>query len=452
MFQSIRLKTRTTLLWGFGGLLLLMLAGGISASRALEKIESREQQIRLSFQRRTQILTQLRSDVYLSGTYVRDYLFDPNPGESESHRKALESVRLRTEAELVEYRHHMASRESPAMQELTSSLEQYWRELGPIFAWTSKQRRDEGYQFFRDVVFPRRMGLLKLAGQIADVNDRQLQTGGEEVAELFRDFEVRLLFVLILLFGLGLILASFSVRQVLRLESEVQSRLDETLDARQQLQNLSARLVDAQERERRAISRELHDEVGQSLSAVLVELSNMVAVLPKDQAAPLEHAAMIRDLTDRSLSAVRNMALLLRPSMLDDLGLVPALEWQARETSRRTGMDVLVAADDVPDELPELHKTCVYRVVQEALNNAARHAEATKVRVVVRMEEGGLRISVQDDGGGFDTVRQRGLGLLGMSERVSNLNGRFEIQSSQGEGTLIQVFLPLAPRAQGAVA
>ena len=124
------------------------------------------------------------------------------------------------------------------------------------------------------------------------------------------------------------------------------------------------------------------------------------------------------------MNEIRNMALLLRPSMLDDFGLVPALDWQAREIGKRTGLRVQVASE-VAGELPEEHKTCIYRVVQEALNNCARHAQASAVQVAVRSEPAEILVTVQDDGSGFDTARVRGMGLLGMEERVRHLGGTF---------------------------
>ena len=218
------------------------------------------------------------------------------------------------------------------------------------------------------------------------------------------------------------------------------------------MKELSARLVAAQESERRSIARELHDEIGQSLSAVLVELGNLSAALPPDVARDVrQYSDTILTLVEGSVAAVRNLSLLLRPSMLDDLGLVPALEWQARETLRRTGMKVSVAAEEVPEDLPESHNTCIYRVVQEALHNCERHAGATKVRVILRREDSRLFLSIQDNGKGFDASREKGLGLLGMGERIAHLNGDFRIDSNPGEGSLITVSLPL-PASPGAAA
>src|SRR5207302_5451036 len=136
------------------------------------------------------------------------------------------------------------------------------------------------------------------------------------------------------------------------------------------------------ENERRSLARELHDEVGQSLSAILMEAES--AVCSEDSSQTRDHLQSIRTLAERTANEVRDLALLLRPSMLDDFGLVPALNWHAREMSKRTGLNVEVKADEEADDLPDDHKTCIYRLVQDAVNNSARHANARTVEVVVK--------------------------------------------------------------------
>jgi signal transduction histidine kinase len=131
--------------------------------------------------------------------------------------------------------------------------------------------------------------------------------------------------------------------------------------------------------------------------------------------------------------------------MLDDLGLIPALKWLAREMSRTGPMAVDVAAESFVDDLPEGHRTCVFRVVQEALRNAARHSGALQARVLVREENGFLRLSVQDDGKGFVPSMEAGLGILGMKERVVSLSGTMTMDSRPGKGTTLTFNLPLPP-------
>jgi signal transduction histidine kinase len=135
--------------------------------------------------------------------------------------------------------------------------------------------------------------------------------------------------------------------------------------------------------------------------------------------------------------------------MLDDLGLIPALEWQAREVSRRSGVKVKVVAEKVPDSLPDAVRTCVYRVVQETLHNVSRHSGAQIATVTVRQTGESLMLMVEDDGRGFDPARTRGLGLLGMEERVKLLGGRLEIQSQPGKGTVLRVTLPISAAVTG---
>ncbi len=161
-----------------------------------------------------------------------------------------------------------------------------------------------------------------------------------------------------------------------------------------------------------------------------------------------EKAGEIKKLIESSISVVRNMALLLRPAMLDDLGLVPALQWQAREVSRRSGVWIKVVADDVSEGLPEEHKTCIYRIVQEALHNIVQHSGAHNVTITVRQSERELQLTVEDDGRGFNPRQERGMGLLGMQERVSSLGGTFRADSAPGRGTGLRISLPLPQAAQ----
>lgn len=182
--------------------------------------------------------------------------------------------------------------------------------------------------------------------------------------------------------------------------------------------------------------------MGQALSAVLVELRNLssgLAVRSEEQSR--RHVETIKGLVEGTVRVVRNMALLLRPSMLDDLGLIPALKWQARESSKRTSMDVSVATELDSDELPDEYKTCIYRVVQEALNNCERHSQASAVRIRVQQKPDRLILTIQDDGKGFDVLQMKGLGLLGIQERVARLGGKCEVHSRPGSGTILSVEL-----------
>jgi signal transduction histidine kinase len=437
-------NARFALIAGFGSLLLVMALTGGDALLVLRQVRRADDGIRRQFLFRNHTLNEVRSDLYLSGTYVRDYLLEPEPARAETFRLNLEDVRKRMESALDEYGRQLNADERPQYSALTTELAGYWDILVPVMKWQAGERRARGYTFLRDDVFPRRAAMLDIAGRIADLNERQMNAGNERVVGLLVKFQTRLSLTLLVALAIGVGLAVFSTRHILRIEAGSQLRYQETEEARNQLTNLSAKLVQAQEAERRSLSIELHDEVGQALSAVLVELRNLsIRLDTQPAAASLSNVETIRGLVEGTVRVVRNMALLLRPSMLDDLGLIPALRWQAREMSKRTSIDVGVANELTSEDLPEQFKTCLYRVVQEALHNCERHSRATTVRIRVYRQDDRLILRIQDDGQGFNVQQVKGLGLLGIEERVARLGGTCEIDSKIGGGTIVTVRLPL---------
>jgi len=443
--------SRGVLLIGFGGLLLLMAYAGFNTMRAFGQTRDRSARIQQEFVSRSRLLNQIRSDLYLSGTYVRDYLLEPEPLKADTYRADLDRVRQEMSAAIDAYARLGGSAETAPLSGLRAQLAEYWRVLEPAMAWQPKERHAQVNAFFKNEVSPRRAAMLRLADEIAALNEQQLQTSSERVAALFAQVRDRIAITLAVTLLLGLTLAFVSMLSILQAERQAVARYNEVSQARRELKELSARLVHAQEDERRAISRELHDEVGQSMSALHLGLSNLLATLPDGARHLLTNQINgLRNIAEQCVQSVRNLSLLLRPSMLDDLGLVPALRWQARETSRISGLRVDIAADETCDELPDEYKTCIYRIVQEALHNITRHAEAQVVRINVRInvrtnvKQGAesLLLTIQDDGHGFDT-RERGLGLLGIEERVANLGGSFRVESQPGKGALLAISFPV---------
>ena len=449
--RSLMESSRLTLLIGFGGLLLVMCLAGVDALRVFEQFRRSDDQIRSRYLAQNHVLNEIRSDVYLSGTYVRDYLLEPDMERAEAYRAGLEDVRRHMNAALEAYGRQADPAEIEHYSNLRTELVDYWTALTPILRWDARERNRSGYAFLRDEVFPRRQSMLNIADRIASINEQQLTAGNAKVVDLLLRYQTRLVLTLIAALVLGMGMATISMRKILRLEDQARLRYEEAANARTQLKDLSAKLVQAQETERRALSRELHDEVGQSLSAVLVELRNLsVGQAGRVEAQARNHVETIKTLVENVLRVVRNMSLLLRPSMLDDLGLIPALKWQARECSKRTGMDVSVAAEFDSDNLPDDYKTCIYRVVQEALHNCARHSQATTIRIKLLQEGDRLILTIQDDGQGFDAKLTKGLGLLGIQERAARLGGSCDIHSTPGAGTILSVELAFTADSRSA--
>ncbi len=436
-------QTQRFLLLGFGGLLLLLAFTGLNALSVLNKIQTRNESIRQDYVHRDRILEQLRSDIYLSGTYVRDLLLEPDPTRADGHRKELDAARGRIESMIGEYQAVLRGTERSPFQQFTKEVVAYFDSLHPALQWDAQQRRLFGYSFMKDSLLPRRLVIVRLADQISRLNQEQMETGNRLVADLFSRFRKSLVMLLVGSILAGLLLAGVSIYYILRLERLSKLRFEEALQARRALSDLSARLVEVQETERRALSRELHDEVGQALSALLLAIGNVAAMIPLEEHPEARHQLQdTRRLAERTVAVVRDMSLLLRPSMLDDLGLLPALEWQAREVSRTTNLRVTIQAESIPEDLPDEQRTCIYRVVQEAIRNVTRHAKAKHLQIQLRQEEEALRLTIQDDGQGFIPEREKGVGLLGMEERVKHLHGWFQVQSRPGSGTVIQIELP----------
>jgi signal transduction histidine kinase len=444
-----RLRPALVLSVGFGGLILFILAAAIGTLVLLDRVRADDTRIRQAFLGRLRALEQIRAEIYLSGTDRRDFLLSPSGGNGkksvEASRNDILAIQAQTRAALGTYGRSLDAQEQDAFQALRSEIDEWFQVFQTAFQWTPRERERLRETFFDEQVVPRRITMLRIADRIAEINELGLNRAEERLAASAESLRLSLYVTFgIALLG-GMMLAVATTALTLRLEKEVERRLKETIEARADLQALSARLVRAQEDERRTLARELHDEVGQSLSAIMMEASSAAATA--DANGILERVSSIACTAEKTLNIVRDMALLLRPSMLDDFGLVPALNWHAREMGKRTGLHVRIDADEISDDLPDEHKTCIYRVVQEALNNAARHANARNLQVAVKNEGDRVAFSVRDDGSGFDKRFVRGLGLLGMEERVRRLGGELHIDSEMGRGTTISAEIPLPEMA-----
>lgn len=232
------------------------------------------------------------------------------------------------------------------------------------------------------------------------------------------------------------------------LETRVAERTQELSQANAELHRLTQRVVLAQEEERQRLSRELHDEIGQALTAVTFNLLAIRRLVSDPKiASRLEDSLKSIEST---LHQVRDLSLDLHPPVLDYLGLVAALQWYFDRQAKRAGLTIELAADSVERDLPADVKTTCFRISQEAITNILRHAQAKTVRVELRQRDASLELVIRDDGIGFDVVAARrlaaqgaSLGLLGMEERVLLLRGRFKIKSGAGKGTEVRARFPL---------
>jgi signal transduction histidine kinase len=442
---ALSARSRSVLI-GFSGLLLLTGLLALDSVRQLNSVALTNASLRKATRNRDAILDDLRIDFFRSATMVRDYLLVVDDVRAASLKSDLQLLRASNETTVGRYQTLVPANEKGEVENLMRHIQSYWNSLSPALEWNRSARQNMAESFLRNTIVPGRNELVQLLKQVNALDDHNLDSADARIEAVQSRFRRRVTTISLLTLALGAILAVVVLRNVRRLETAAEVRLTEALEARQQLRLLSDRLVKAQEDERRRLSRELHDELGQAMSAMLMELGRFESGLAVS-GVQRERLVSVRRMAEDNVAMVRSMALLLRPSMLDELGLVPALKWQAREVTRRTGLKVKMIADELSDNLSDSYRTCIYRVVQEALNNCVKHSRATEVRVVIRREPDGLSVCVQDNGVGFDPASDKGLGLLGMAERVSYLGGRFHIKSQRGEGTILSAFLSLENRA-----
>jgi two-component system sensor histidine kinase UhpB len=237
------------------------------------------------------------------------------------------------------------------------------------------------------------------------------------------------------------------------LEMKVQERTAELSRANNSLRELSGRLMQVQEEERSRLARDLHDEVGQLLTALKIDLQAIQHGEVRDSRfSPLTDSL---ELVDRLLTQVRTLALDLRPSLLDDLGLVSALRWYANRQAARNGWTLSLSVEGMDSRIPASIEVTCFRVAQEALTNIAKYSHAKTIGLALRRQGEEVTLVIQDDGVGFDVILARrraqsgeSIGLLGMEERVRLAGGSLVISSAPGEGTRLELCFPLTEQEQ----
>jgi signal transduction histidine kinase len=231
-------------------------------------------------------------------------------------------------------------------------------------------------------------------------------------------------------------------------ESHYAQLLEKSQHLQEQLRHLSRQLLLSQEEERKRISRELHDEILQTLVGINVHLASLVGHAPMRLRDIRRKIVRTQKLVAKSVEIIHRFARELRPTVLDDLGLIPALKSFITDFVKRTGLRVAFQACPEVAELSDSRRTVLYRVAQAALTNVHKHSQAATVKVVIRLVRNSIRMEIQDDGKSFDVTRvlrakrHRRLGLLGSRERVEMVGGTFTVESESGKGTIVRAEIP----------
>ena len=422
---------------GFTALLLIIAASAFAVWRNARNAQARVAALHEAHSKAASALSAIRANVELIGILTRDYLLDEDPTQAGRYVADLNRIRKATEDDFRELDSPGQDQEQKiALRKLRAEFEAYWDPTEIALDWTPAEKRAQRRQVLRERV-RKREEVFALAAEVEQLITANFRGERERITSADREFRSSLGWTAAIALLLGFVIAAVTVLRMVRLEH--QSRIAES-----ELRRLSGQIRTAHEQERRSLSRELHDQVGQLLTGLKMELAGMARIHGQAESDLSLRIARAKGTVEQTLRIVRNIAMLLRPSMLDDLGLAPALAWLTREMSRSSGIEITAEIDPALDSLPDTHRTCLYRVVQEAVTNAIRHSGAHRIAVSIKPEAGFVVATITDDGRGFAVaaIKQKGLGLVGMDERARELGGNMRIESLPGRGARVQVRLP----------
>ena len=402
----------------------------------------------LALNERERRLAEIRKYVYQGINATRDYLVNNHPNNDSAYSQELRRAKASSTKSFLTLSDWQS--EQPAVAQLDRDLAAMWTLLDQDRLVTAKDKSEQGFDYLRSRLFPIRNDVINNLKLLTDnvsqersaLASRFAQERNRELSEIFATMGA--------IIAISLLMASGN--QKYRRTWQVESRLkfEEVARARDSLEQLSGRLLRIQEDERRKISRELHDGIGQTLTALRVEIHQVYFAATGGAPNGEERLIRARKLAEEAVRTVKDISLLLRPPLLDDLGLEPALAWLTDQFTQRTAIQCRLYTEGLQEHLPDDIKTCVFRVIQEALNNCEKHASPTCVQIALEQKEDFLNICVEDDGAGFalntnnTPARHAGLGILGMRERAVLLGGTLAIRSSPGKGTKLLLTLPIA--------
>jgi len=449
--QIERSSFRTALAVGFCATLGLWLYTGYVFTNRIETVRKQATEVAGRYTRAQELLSTVRAQVLISSVRVRDALLNPEKTALAGYREQVEASNRAVTTALADYEPVMGSgTQDDQIQRLRAEVEQFHHTSMSVLT----DAADRNPASVRDVlnrhIAPRREAALAISEEIQSLNRRAFIQQQNEIADIHRvaELESRRGLGVGLVIGLGVLLLTSVYASTL--ESRLRRQMQRDARMSHELHDTASKLIDAQEEERRTIARELHDEVGQVLTALKFELTVAQRSIEASgaSAAPLAEAQTI---AGSALQTVRNLTQLLHPAALDDLGLAAAIDASLRGLSRRHDIRAELHQVDMSARLPRAVEVAAYRIAQEALTNIAKHSHAKSCQVHLTQLPDRLLVEVEDDGVGFSAdahsiSADRGLGLVSVRERASRLGGTFNILSTPGHGTRLIVSLPIAPQ------
>ena len=448
------LTITAALVLGFGLTLGLWVIEGYAFTRRIAAVQSDSAAVNERYMRAQEALSTIRGEVLLCSVYVRDAFLNPDLRATEDHRLRLTDSFAAVDGALQTYVSVLDTEEEwSRVGQLRRETDEFQSTMLEVLRADPSRGPGEELSLLNDLVLPLRAAIIRVAEEAQALNRSAFLEQQRRVSATYEELQDgawrRLGVGLAISLGIALIAIGSSGRLEYRLRRQLEKDARNTRD----LRDLSAQLIRVQEEERRTIARELHDEVGQVILAMKVELAYARrAIAARGGPEPvLDEAERI---ADGALRVVRNLSQLLHPALLDDLGLAAAVNSYVEGFSRRHSLEVNLQSEGLDEHLPSHIEAAAFRIVQEGLTNVAKHAQAATCLLALRRTDDHLLITIEDDGVGFDATEskrtQRGLGLIGIRERVAQLQGTLRLESGPDIGTSVRVVLPVEVPAAAA--
>jgi signal transduction histidine kinase len=405
-------------------------------------------------------LLRLQNDAYLLALSIRDIEIGKSPYGLAGWRS--EFLRLREDmgrAGMLEAQFAVSTPASEGKRrELGSALEEFGKSADRVFALTDRGEEKQARELIQSELEPERSVITETVARLLVLNDQSQAEATETIAAVYGNVKKDLWLVVAILIVLGLATGWYTF-QANRKTFERLHHLAEQLQAQsEQLRKLSWKLIEVQETTLRQVARDLHDEFGQILTAIGAMLTHARDKGLEKNSPFVEEVEKVKQIVSETLETVRDSSQIFRPAIMDDFGLEQTLDWFVGQFSRQTGIEVHFERELEEGYFPPADAIHLYRVVQEALSNVARHSKAREAWVSLRGSDSRMTLEIRDAGAGFDVDGKmnralgEGMGLMGMRERAEHLKGSLSLKSAPGAGTIVTLEVPMPRPAQRATA
>lgn len=451
-----QIPSPTKRLWmGLSVILAIFLGFALYATYEIRWLENFQANVVQQNRKASLQLLRLQNDAYLLAISIRDMPRDEARYPIRDWRA--EFVRLREDMDHALTLEGQYAVNTPASEDkrvqLRTVLEDFWRSAGHIFAIAQQGEETEARRLLQTELEPKRAVITETVARLLVLNDRAQADAAEKIAAVYSSVKLEIFLLIAVLFLMALGTGLYTLQANRKTFAKLQHLAEKLQLQSEQLRKLSWKLIEVQENTLRQVARDLHDEFGQILTAVGTMLSRASQRGLAPDSAFVQEVQKVKQIVEEALENVRDTSQMFRPAILDDFGLEQTLEWFASQFSRQMGIPVQFERDAAGYGVPAESAIHIYRIVQAALSNVARHSGARQAWVSLKGEDGKLAVEIRDNGKGFDPAGDmdrsagEGIGLMGMRERAEHLNGAVEVCSKPGQGTAVRLRIPVSARA-----